>query len=236
RRVFRPDLATIVVIGKVTPEAAQAVIEKYFGAWSASGPQPPSVLPPAPNNPPWTTDVPDSSRVQDDVTLAETLGVTLSNPDHYALSLGNKVLGGAFYATRLYHDLREVAGLVYFVDSSMDFGEQRSTYRVNYGCDPPNVAKARAIVSANIKAMQERNVTEAELHRAKGLLLHEIPLAESSVDNIAQGWLFRSTHGLPLDQPIFAAHVYYSMTADQVRAAFAKWMRPEDLVQVTLGP
>ncbi len=64
---------------------------------------------------PSTTHVPDASRVQDKVTLAETLTLTRTNADYYALELGNHVLGGGFYATRLYRDLREKNGLVYFV-------------------------------------------------------------------------------------------------------------------------
>ncbi|HWD19055.1 MAG TPA: pitrilysin family protein [Verrucomicrobiae bacterium] len=235
-RAFRPDLTTIVVIGKVAPEKARSVIEKYFGGWAAAGAPPETVLPAVPNNVAWTTQTPDASRVQDDVTLAETLGVTLSNPDHYALQLGNHVLGGAFYATRLYHDLRQEAGLVYFVDSDLQFGEKRSIYRITYGCDPPNVGKARAIIVGNLRSMRERDVSDAELRQAKGLLLREIPLSESSVDRIAQGWLYRATHNLPLDEPTIAARHYYQMTAPEVRAAFAKWIRPNDLVQVSLGP
>ena len=48
RRVFRPDLTTIVVMGEITPGKAREVIEKYFGEWSASGPKPPTILPPGP--------------------------------------------------------------------------------------------------------------------------------------------------------------------------------------------
>ena len=234
--VFRPDLATIVVIGKVTPEQAQDAVTKYFGGWTAQGPKPNTLWPAVPPNKAGTTEVPDSSRVQDNVELSEIAGLTLSNPDHYALNLGNHVLGGAFYATRLYHDLREEAGLVYFVDSSFQFGQTRSIYTVSYACDPPNVGKARAIIIGNLKAMQTRDVTPEELHQAKCLLLREIPLSESSMDRIGQGWLYSSTHDLPLDEPMQAAGRYFKMSAPEVRAAFAQWIRPSDLVQVSLGP
>jgi zinc protease len=236
RRCFRPDLTTIVVIGKIAPDEAKSVIEKYFGAWSAAGQKPDTLWPAVPLNKPSTTQVPDTSRVQDEVELTEIIAPTLSNSDRYALELGNHVLGGAFYATRLYHDLREEGGLVYFVGSSFQFGETRSIYAVNYACDPPNVAKARDIIVGNLKAMRDREVTPEELRQAKGLLLREIPLSESSVERIADGWLYRSTHNLPLDEPILAAKRYFSLTAPEVQAAFGKWIRPADLVQVTMGP
>ncbi len=235
-RTYRPDLTTIVVIGKVAPEKAVAVIEKYFGGWSAQGPKPETLWPAVPLNKISTTQVPDSSRVQDEVVLTEMVGVTLSQADRYALELGNHVLGGGFYATRLFHDLREEAGLVYSVDSSFQFGQTRSIYSVNYACDPPNVGKARAIIVSNLKALQDRDVTPEELRQAKGLLLREIPLSESSVDRVAEGWLYRSTNDLPLDEQMQAAKRYFDLTAPEVRAAFAKWMRPAGLVQVSLGP
>jgi zinc protease len=234
--VFRPDLTTIVVAGKITPERAARVIQKYFGAWMATGPKPDTLWPAVAPNESWTTTVPDSSRVQDNVDLTETVGLTLSDPDRYALELGNHVLGGGFYATRLYHDLRAEAGLVYFVDASFQFGQTRSIYTVRYGCDPPNVGKARAIIASELKAMQSRDVTPEELRQAKGLLLREIPLSESSVERIAQGWLTRSTHDEPLDEPMQAARHYFDLTAPEVRAAFAKWIRTDGLGQVTLGP
>jgi zinc protease len=236
KTVFRPDLATIVVAGKVTPERAAQVIQKYFGAWRAEGPKPDVLWPAVPPNEPWTTTVPDSSRVQDEVQLGEMVGLTLSDHDRYALELGNHVLGGGFYATRLYHDLRAEAGLVYFVDSSFQFGQTRSIYKVSYGCDPPNVGKARALIVSNLKAMQERDVTPEELRQAKGLLLREIPLSEASVERIAQDWLNRSAHDLPLDEPMQAARHYFDLTAPEVRAAFAKWIRLGGLGQVALGP
>ncbi len=236
QHVFRPDLSTIVVIGKVTPAEATAVIEKYFGGWKATGPRPPTDLPAVPNNSPATTAVPDKSRVQDNVTLAETLRLTRFSPDFYALEVGNHVLGGGFYATRLYHDLRENAGLVYYVGSSFSFGKTRSVYKVSYACDPPNVSKARAIIVRDLKQIQSSPVSPGELRQAKAMLLREIPLSESSVSRIAGGLIYRSSMGLPLDEPVLSARRYVKITAPDVQKAFAKWIRPGDLVQVTEGP
>jgi len=235
-KAFRPDLTTIVVIGKVSLNEAEQVINHYFGKWQATGPKPETLFPPVPDNKPSSTGVPDRSRVQDDVIISQTLGIKRSDPDYYSLELGNHVLGGAFYATRLYHDLREKTGLVYFVSSSFNVGKTRAIYVVNYACDPPNVSKVRNIVVRDLKQMQDSVVTPDELQLAKALLLRSIPLSESSLESIADGFIARTELDLPLDEPIRAAHQYMKLDAKQVKAAFSKWLRPADLVQVTEGP
>ncbi len=52
------------------------------------------------------------------------------------------------------------------------------------------------------------NCTEAKL-----MLLRDIPLAEASVDSIANGWLSRSGIGLPLDEPVRAGEIYTRLDA-----------------------
>lgn len=200
------------------------------------GPKPDTYLPPVPFNKPSTTAVPNARRVQDKVTLAETLGLNRSSPGYYALELGNYVLAGGFYATRLYQDLRQKSGLVYHVDSSFEAGRTRMLYVVSYACDPANVSKARAIIEHNLRVMQKTPVPHDELLQAKTLLLREIPLSESSVNSIANGLLSRIILDLPLNEPTLAAERYLKLTAEQVREAFSRWIRPNDLVQVTEGP
>jgi zinc protease len=56
------------------------------------------------------------------------------------------------------------------------------------------------------------------------------------VNYIAEGWLSRSRLGLPLDEPTRAAQVYVKLQARDVKAAYAKWLRPDDLVEVVQGP
>ncbi|MBV9302076.1 MAG: insulinase family protein [Acidobacteriaceae bacterium] len=233
---FRPDLTTISVIGDVTPEEARAVIEKYFGQWKASGPKPPVVLPPVPANKASAVNVPDPTQVQDSVDLSEQVELNRFNPEYYALQLGNHVLGGGFYATRLYRDVREKAGYVYYIENTLHAGESRATFSITYGCDPQNVSKARALIQQELVAMQKTEVTPAELQQAKAMLLRQMSLREASEDAIGGSLLGYAEIGLPLDEPHRAAERYFKMTAGDVRAAFSKWIDPAGFVQVVRGP
>jgi zinc protease len=180
--------------------------------------------------------VPDASRVQDDVLLAQNLNLTRSQPDYYALELGSAVLGGGFYSTRLSIDLRKDAGLVYSVESELQVGRTRGVYLVRYACDPQNVDKAQDIVIRDLKTMRSHPVGDDELLRVKALLLRRIPLSEASIDDIAQGFIHRRDLDLPLDEPVLAAKRYIDLEPAEVQAAFQKWLRPDDLVRVTQGP
>jgi zinc protease len=235
-KVFRPDMTTIAVIGDITMEEARPAIEKWFGGWKSTGAKPAVTVPAVPVNPPAAVHVPDSTQVQASVTLAEQVGINRFHPDYYALQLGDHVLGGGFYATRLYRDLRQKAGYVYNVDNSLTASETRAAYSVTYGCDAENVSKARALVEQDLAAMRTTEVTPAELQQAKALLLRQITLSESGEDAVAGGFVARALMGLPLDEPIRAAQKYYGLTAGEVRAAFEKWIRPDAFVQVVRGP
>ncbi len=235
-KTFRPDLTTIVVIGDITQEEARSAIEKHFGSWKAAGPTPNVVLPAVPANKPSAVNVPDPSQVQDTVELSLQLEMNRFSPDYYPLQIGNHVLGGGFYATRLYRDLRQNAGLVYNIDDSLSASRTRSDYSITYGCDPENVSKARGMVEQELLAMRTTEVTPAELQQAKALLLRQMPLAESSEDAVAGGFIARSRVGLPLDEPRQAAERYFNMTATDVKNAFAKHIDPSRFVQVVRGP
>jgi len=234
--VFQPDQTTIVVVGNITPERARLAIERNFGNWKSHASRPHAHASPVWTNQPSSTEVPNASRVQAEVTLAETLPVTRSDPDYYSLNLGSQVLGGAFYASRLSRDLRENSGLVYSVSSTLAAEPSETFYVLNYGCDPRNVSKVRSIVERDLTEMQTTPVPEETLNLAKVLLLQQISLSEASVRSIAEGLISSATNGLPLDEPVEAAKMYAKITPQQVQAAFARWIRPHDFVQVTEGP
>ena len=232
---FRPDQATIVVVGDVTPEEARRIVESTFGSWRATGPTPAIDLPPIGINPPSETRITDAGRLQDAVTLAETVTLPVTHPDRYALILGNGIMGGDF-SSRLYRDLRIRTGYVYSVGSSFDWSRTRGRYTVSFGADGADVPKAEALVRRNLVAMQTSPVSASELARAKAQVLRRLTMQGASVGGIASSYLRLAELGLPLDSQERAAGLYEALSAEDIRRAFATWVRPDGLVQVVKGP
>jgi zinc protease len=232
---YRPDLTTIAVVGDVTPEQARRVVEDSFGAWHAEGPAPAIDLPPVGPNKPSVAEIADSSAKQDNVTLVETLGVPVDDPDRYALLLGNTVLGSGF-SSRLYQELRIRSGYVYSVGSDMDWSRTRADYALSFGADPANAEKSRQLAVRSLRDLQANPVSEGELTRAKAELLRRLPMLRASVGGIAGQYLRLIDQGRPLDSARRAAEQYLTIDAGDIQRAFAKWIRPDDLAQVTRGP
>ena len=235
-RAFRPDLTTIIVIGRVVPSVALEEIAREFGGWPKKGETPVIDPPAAPPNSATAVVVPDASRVQDIVTVAQNMALRRDNPDYYALALGNAILGGGFYATRLSIDLRKQAGLVYSVNSELQATPTRSAYLVRFASDPQNAVRAATMVADELRKMQQDPIAPAEMTMAKALLLRQIPLAESDVNEIARTLIDNKELGVALDEQRLAAQRYLNLNAVDIQAAFHKWVRPDDLVRVIQGP
>ncbi|MEO6967587.1 MAG: pitrilysin family protein [Rhodanobacteraceae bacterium] len=235
-QTYRPDLTTIVIVGEVTPELAKMTVEKYFGGWKANGPKPNVIPQSVPLNPPGYTLVPNPFASQDQVLLGQTLDLDLHNPDRYALTLGNDVLGGNGFASRLMVDVRVKHGYAYGARSDMQFDRSRSVFYVQYGSDPSKVGPVDMLVRQNLDMMQNAPVTQTELDNARQYEIRSIPVSVSSVNKIARSLLTWSYKGEPLDQPMVAAKYYLNLTAPKVQAAFDKYLQPKHLVQVVQGP
>ncbi len=235
KATIRPDLTTIVVVGDVDTDHALAIVRRYFSDWHSSGAPPATTLPPAPRNAGAEVAIPSLGAVQDSVTFAETMGVRAGTIDFDALSLGDQMLSSEFYASRLYRDLREQSGLVYYVTTRFNADGGRYAYEVQWGCDPRNVAQVAGIVQRDLQSMRTTPPTVDELLRAKSLAVRALPLQESSQSGVAETLLDRASAGLPLDDASAQAR-FLQITGPQITAAFAKYIRPGDFVQIVQGP
>jgi predicted Zn-dependent peptidase len=157
-----------------------------------------------------------------------------------ALMTGITLVSGAAVVRstveRLHNQVSEVRRLrARLAERRREIDHQRQE-ELAYACDPENVTRARAIIERDLGEMRLAPVRPAELLQARRLLLSSISLAESSEEEVAKGLLTRSAEDLPLDEPLRAAERYIQLEADDVEAAFRRWVRPERLAEVVLGP
>jgi zinc protease len=146
------------------------------------------------------------------------------------------VLSGGFYSSLLYHDLREIHGYAYSVESRVAAGRVRSTFGVDYACDAGNIVPAEAQVKAVLTQLQSEPIEPARLLRSKALLIGEVPIRESSYDGVTGQLLDYATLGLPLNQNVVDAQAELNATAASVQAALARYIRPNSFVRVVTGP
>jgi predicted Zn-dependent peptidase len=116
---FRPDNATIVVVGDVTPATIMPLLEKSFGGWKTAGavthvkqPAPPQRT----RREIYLVDKPNSPQSQ---IRIGNVGVPRSTPDYFPLEVMNTILGGSF-SSRLNLNLREAHGYTYGAQSFFD--------------------------------------------------------------------------------------------------------------------
>ncbi len=233
--VYRPDMTTIVVVGNVDPQTASATISKYFGGWKASGPKPVVDMPPVPDNTAASAIVPDKQRIQSKVQLVQVLSITRTDPDFAALSVANESLG-AGGSSILYHDVRDVHGLVYDVGSSVDFGKTRSTFGVHFESDPGKIEQAQTLIMADLNALSTTGLDSGELARGKASIVSRVPMRVASFNGIARQLIHYAEFGLALDQATIDARNEINITNSQIVTAVHKWVRTNGFVRVILGP
>ena len=232
---YRPDMTQIVVIGDVTPEQAKATFEKYFGGWKANGARPDVYLPPVPPNKPADVVVPDQARIQSQVQLEQTNGLTRGDADWATMAVANATFG-ASGTSLLFHDVRDVHGLVYGIYSQLDARKHRGSFGINFASDPDKINAAQSLTFTDLRQLMTHGVGTDDLARGKTMLVSEVPIREESFTGIAGQLLNYSELQLPLDQATIDAQREVATTNDAILSALRKWIRPNDFVRVILGP
>lgn len=236
KQAYRPDMTTIVIAGNITAEHAKAIINQYFGDWHAQGNKPVVDFPAVPQNQPSTVNLKVTNAQQSIVHLVETLPLTQSSPERYALILGNSLLSGGFYSARLIKKLREETGLVYSLTSNAELLTHRARWEVEFATDPKNVAQAIALTKQELAKIQQTPVSAQELHTVKSMELIKLSLQEADITDIAQHLLDLAVTGEPLDQSAITANAYRQLTAKDIQQVFAKNIRPEGFITAVTIP
>lgn len=237
RFAYRPDLTTIAVVGDVSPEQARASIQRYFGSWRASSEKTPSFeYPRLKSHAGKSVTVSSATNTHSEVTLTQIINVHSGQLDAIALELANTMLSDEGTGSLLFRDLRTQHGYVYSADSSLDIGENTSTFSIDFASDAKNVSRAQAAAISEIRRLQDHEVPDIELQRAKALLLAERVLPLDSYSGIATDILSSAKNGLTVAQQDAYWGRLLRITPSQVRAAMRKWIRVDRFSRVIVAP
>jgi zinc protease len=176
---------------------------------------------------------------QDAVTMRQIVEIARTDPQIYALLLGNAILGGGSLGpdqSRLFRDLRQNAGLVYSIDSRLAAERQRYELSVEFACLPANEQRISALIDAEIKRLQTEPAGSFELSLAKASTIRQTVIAESSIDSIGESLLDDAASGLPFDQRRIDAQNYLKVDAHAIQSAFATYIHPDNFVRIIEGP
>lgn len=236
-RFIEPCRAKVSLVGDVTRAQADALVKALLARLPQREAARCEALPPvaevAPLSAPVTRTIAFES-AQAHVLIGQP-GYKRSDPDFFALTVGNYTLGGGGFVSRLTSEVREKRGLTYSVYSYFAPGLHAGAFTIGLQTRPDQAAQAVEVARAVLAKFVADGPTEAELKAAKDNLVGGFALRIDSnaklLDNVANiAW-----NNLPLNYLDTWTAQLEKITAADIKAAFARKLQPERMVTVVLG-
>jgi zinc protease len=232
-RAFRPANAAIVVVGDMTAASLLPQLEQAFGGWKTAPGEPPSAVPAAPQvreRGVWIVDRPGSA--QSEIRIGR-IGPPRATPDYFALTVMNTILGGSF-TSRLMQNLREQHGYAYGARSFFDYRLSTGPFTAAAAVQTDKTAPALAEFFKELDAIR-KNVTEAEVAKAKNYVALSFPSEVETTGDIASKLEDQVVYGLPADWlDSYVANIGAISPADVKRVA-DQYVDPAKVAVVVVG-
>lgn len=162
-------------------------------------------------------------------------GIPRTDPDYFPLLVGNYTLGGGGFVSRLMKEVREKRGYAYSVYSYFMPRKLAGPFQIGLQTKRESSADAVKVVNDVLGDFLKQGPTPAEIKAAKQNLVDGLALRTDSNAELLGYLSLIGFYGLPLDYlDTFAAKVD-AVTAEQVKAAFARHVKPEHLVTVIVA-
>ena len=239
RALILPCRAKVTLVGAVNRAQADGLVTQLFSRLAATATAPaacpalPAVAEVA------ALEQPAEKRIAFDSAQAHVLigqpGFKRDDPDYFALTVGNYILGGGGFVSRLTTQVREKRGLSYSVYSYFAPGLHAGAFTLGLQTRPDQVSQALKVSRDVVAQFVANGPSAAELKAAKDNLIGGFALRIDSnrklLDNVANiAW-----NQLPLDYLDSWTQQVEKVSAADIKAAFARKLQPEKMVTVVLG-
>jgi zinc protease len=232
RSHYVANRAVIALIGDVTRVQADAIAQQLTARLAQSGSALP-VLPPVP------AAQASEARIAHPASQAHILigapALQRGDPDYFTLTVGNYILGGGGFVSRLTREVREKRGLSYSVYSFFSPMTQPGPFQIGLQTKKEQTDEALKVVRDTLAAYLRDGPTPQELKAAKDNLIGGFALRIDNnrkiLDNIAAIGYYR----LPLDYLDTWTAQIAKVTAPGIKAAFARKVAADKLATIVVG-
>mgnify|MGYP000270541533 FL=1 len=237
KQFYRGDRMIVSIVGDVDRAQAAEIVQTLLKQIPQSG-QPIAKLPDLQRSPiealaQREIQIPFDSQ-QAHIAMGMT-AVARNNPDYFPLLVGNYILGGGGFVSRLMSEVREKRGLAYSVFSYFAPGKENGIFQAGLQTKNDQAALALDVMSTTIAQFIADGPTPSELEAAKSNLINGYPLRIDNnrklLDNVSSiAW-----NDLPLDTMDVWTKQVEAVTLEQVKASFQKYLAMDRMKIVVLG-
>jgi zinc protease len=231
-RHYGAKTAVVALIGDVTRPEAEAIAERLTAQLPAGGA--------SEQIPPVAMHIAASEqRIPHPASQSHILigapGVSRTDPDYVTLYVGNYILGGGGFVSRLMNEVREKRGLAYSVYSYFIPMQQPGPFQIGLQTKKESADQALAVVRDTLRKFIADGPTQQELAAAKDNIIGGFPLRIDSNRKILDYLSMIGFYGLPLTYlDDFPARVE-KVTVAQIHDAFRRRVDPDALATVIVG-
>jgi zinc protease len=232
RSHYSANHAVVALMGDVTRAQAEAIAQQLTANLPAGGAD-------AHISPVMIRIKPSEQRIPHPASqshiLIGTPGIARNDEDYFSLYVGNYILGGGGFVSRLMNEVREKRGLAYSVYSYFMPMQQPGAFQIGLQTKKEQADEALKLVRQTLLAFVDKGVTEKELKAAKDNIIGGFPLRIDSNKKIVEYLSVIGFYDLPLTYlDDFTARVN-KVTTQQIHDAFKRRIDPDALATVIVG-
>jgi zinc protease len=233
RARYVPDHAILAIAGDLSMADAMKKIQAKFGSWKKTGSPSPAVTDPAVVSKPGIYLVERPNSVQTSL-LVGVQAIKRTDPDYFALSVLNKVIGGG-PTGRLFRNLREAKGYTYGAGSQIDAPRFRGTWLATTDVRTEVTEPALTDLLEELRQAREVPVPAKEFADAKRSIIAAFALTLESPAALLNNAVTRYRFNLPVDYWDRYPERINAITVADAQAMARKYLDPSRLQIVAVG-
>ena len=176
----------------------------------------------------------DRNITQANIVLGHT-GISRDNPDYYAVSVMNYILGGGGFQSRLIKEIRDKKGLAYSVYSRFDVNKYPGAFAVEVQTKNESAVIAMEGIKAELKKIRDEKVSDEELKDAKSYITGSFPLKFDTNAKISNFLVQIEFYNLGLDYLNEYVKKIEGITKDDIMRVARKYIDTENYIMVAVG-